>query len=185
MDTPLRLKAKERDSLTSKLNVCLIQVAFLQSILFSFPCYSKTSGYRFWEGRPAVGSWNRFDIFCSAVKTVDYYYYYLIWPGRVCGSVVTTVWFSGFPIFRTDKPFLVLNRVTFWTFNSLWRLVMSGVHGPTCMVWYRQCFHRKIYHEFHVFEWMIFVWNWQIRVMRPLEASLYPANFPWVTFLIN
>ena len=38
MDTPLRLKAKERDSLTSKLNVCLIQVAFLQSILFSFPC---------------------------------------------------------------------------------------------------------------------------------------------------
>ena len=68
----------------------------------------------------------------------------LIWPGRVCGSVVTTVWFSGFPIFCTDKPFLVLSRVTFRSFNSLWRLAMRGLHGPTCMVWYRQCFHRKI-----------------------------------------
>ena len=78
---------------------------------------------------------------------------------------------------------------TGWLFGPLtvcegWRWAVYMVLHAWC-TWYRQCFHRKIYHEFHVFEWMIFVWNWQIRVMRPLEASLYPANFPWVTFLIN
>ena len=44
MDTPLRLKAKDKDNPTSKLNFCLVYLAFQQSRLFSFPCFSKNWG---------------------------------------------------------------------------------------------------------------------------------------------
>ena len=44
MDTPLRLKAKDKDNPTSKLNICLVYLAFQQSRLFSFPCFSKNWG---------------------------------------------------------------------------------------------------------------------------------------------